>query len=68
MAHLVAKGIGRDADKTVAVNAPVTGGSINEIVASAAAAVDSGYGTVKLKVGMQDLRRPGRGRARRRRA
>src|SRR5262245_1623413 len=29
VAHLVARGVGRDADKSVAVNALVTGGSIN---------------------------------------
>jgi L-alanine-DL-glutamate epimerase-like enolase superfamily enzyme len=54
VAHLAAKGVGRDADKSVAVNALVTGGSINEIVASAAAAVEQGYGTLKLKVGMSE--------------
>jgi L-alanine-DL-glutamate epimerase-like enolase superfamily enzyme len=52
VAHLVAKAVGRDADRSVAVNALVTGGSINEIVASAAAAVEQGYGTLKLKAGM----------------
>lgn len=54
VAHLIAKGIGRDADKSVAVNALVAGGSVNEIVASAASAVEQGYGTVKLKVGMAE--------------
>ena len=44
----------RDADRSVAVNALVTGGSINEIVASAASAVEQGYGTLKLKVGMAE--------------
>src|SRR3954471_16008103 len=29
VAHLIAKGIGRDADKSVAVNALISGGSIN---------------------------------------
>jgi len=54
LAHLIAKGIGRDADKSVAVNALVAGGPINEIVASAAAAVELGYGTLKLKAGIAE--------------
>ena len=54
VAHLVAKGIGRDADRSVAVNALVTGGTIDEIAVSAAAAMEQGYGTVKLKVGLTD--------------
>jgi L-alanine-DL-glutamate epimerase-like enolase superfamily enzyme len=52
LAHLVAKGIGREPDRSVAVNALVGGGPIEEVVASATAAVEQGYGTVKLKVGM----------------
>lgn len=54
VAHLVAKGIGREADRSVAVNALVTGGSIDEVVSSASAAVEQGYGTLKLKVGMAE--------------
>src|SRR5436190_23819459 len=40
VAHLTAKGIGREVDRSVAVNALVTGGSLDEIVASAAAALE----------------------------
>jgi L-alanine-DL-glutamate epimerase-like enolase superfamily enzyme len=52
VAHLVAKGIGREADRSVAVNALVTGGSLDDIVESATAAVEQGHGTLKLKVGL----------------